>query len=147
MNACNREVFAMTAVIYSAFLLAVAREEFLGPHSDFSKPRQGAASGRCSEYSPGGQALAWCCLRSLVLSSGSGGSRRGCLQRMVRTGGRGNLWDTAVTYSTTIQAIPSHKKKQVQHFFSKTKIFDRFDRDVMHLLFILIVSRLFLKLR
>lgn len=36
----------------------------------------GAASGRCGEYSPGGQALARCCTRLLVLSSGSGSARR-----------------------------------------------------------------------
>lgn len=38
--------------------------------------RRRAASGRCGEYSLGGQALARCCTRLLVLSSGSGSTRR-----------------------------------------------------------------------
>ena len=37
-------------------------------------------------------------------------------------------------YYAIIQTIIAHKEKQVQHYFSKTKIFDG---DVMHLLFIL----------
>ena len=36
----------------------------------------GAASGRCGEHSSGGQALARCCTRLLVLSFGSGSTRR-----------------------------------------------------------------------
>ena len=37
-------------------------------------------------------------------------------------------------YYAILQTIIAHKEKQVQHFFSKTK---SFDRDVMHLLFAL----------
>lgn len=44
--------------------------------SGMGQSSAGAASGRCGEHSPGGQALARCCTRLLVLSSGSGSARR-----------------------------------------------------------------------
>ena len=44
--------------------------------SGMGQSSAGAASGRCGEHSPGGQALARCCTRLLVLSSGSGSTRR-----------------------------------------------------------------------
>ena len=43
--------------------------------SGMGQSSAGAASGRCGEHSPGGQALARCCTRLLVLSSGSGSAR------------------------------------------------------------------------
>ena len=44
--------------------------------SGMGQSAAGAASGQCGEHSPGGQALARCCTRLLVLSSGSGSARR-----------------------------------------------------------------------
>ena len=46
---------------------------------------------RWGDHSPGGQALARCCARLLVLSSGSGSTRRRHLQRVVRAGAGRNL--------------------------------------------------------
>ena len=59
--------------------------------SGMGQSAAGAASGRCGEHSPGGQALARCCTRLLVLSSGRGSTRRRHLQRVVRAGVGRNL--------------------------------------------------------
>lgn len=62
-----------------------------GCYQEWGKAPQELHPGDVVNIPPGSQALARCRTRLLVLSSGSGGARRRCRQRVVRAGGGGNL--------------------------------------------------------